>query len=57
VTEKLTFDNASPALDACIYCHFVETFFVQTFTVFENGQLRAKKDRRYLTRPKGKKAP
>ena len=51
------FDDAFPAFDACIYCHFAETFLDQTCTVSESGRLRAKKDRRYLIRPKGKKAP
>jgi hypothetical protein len=49
------FDDAFPAFDACIYCHFAETFLVQTRTHSESGRLRAKKDRRYLIHPKGRK--
>lgn len=51
------FDDAFPAFDTCIYCHFAETFLDQTCTVSESGRLRAKKDRRDLIRPKRKKAP
>ena len=37
------FDDATPAFDTYIYCHFVETFLVQTCTHSESGRLRAKK--------------
>jgi hypothetical protein len=37
------FDDATPAFDAYIYCHFVETFLVQTCTHYESGRLSATK--------------
>ncbi len=51
------FDDAFPAFDACIYCHFAETFLVQTCTHFESGRLRATKNRRHFIYPIRKKSP
>jgi hypothetical protein len=35
------FDDATPAFDTYICCHFVETFLVQTCTHSESGRLKS----------------